>query len=142
MLSLNFAYCSSGKVWSGMRFPMSHIVGCDDSKPRNCNTCLLESSRSITARSLVGATKSTSNCGRNVMDPPDVTIVHLAPEEFNYTMSVFRRIFHYESTLLQTQVPWRQVGPLDYLQSLRPQIDQFLTFHGVSSTRRWWRTQI
>ena len=64
------------------------------------------------------------------MDLPDVTIVHLAPEEFNYTMSVFRRIFHYESTLLQTQVPWRQVGPLDYLQSLRPQIDQFLTFHG------------
>jgi len=67
------------------------------------------------------------------MDLPDVTIVHLAPEEFNYAMSVFRRIFHYESTLLQTQVPWRQVGPLDYLQSLRPQIDQFLTFHGVSS---------
>ena len=111
-----------------MRFPMSHIVGCDDSKPRNCNTCLLESSRSITARSLVGATKSTSNCGRNVMDLPDVTIVHLAPEEFNYTVSVFRRIFHYEINFTpdtSSMTPGRAVGLPSITSSSNRSISDF-----------------
>jgi len=88
MLSLDFAYCSPGKVWGRVRFPMSHIVGCDDSKLRNCNTCLLKSARGITARSFIGVIYHPI-MEKIIMNLPDVTIVHLAPERFNCTVSAF-----------------------------------------------------
>ena len=99
MLSLDFAFCSPGKVWGRVRLPISHIVGCDDSKLRNCNTCLLESTRGITMRSFIGV----------IYQHPIMEKNHYEPTRCDNSPLSSGKIQLYCVSLLMNNLLWNQL---------------------------------